>query len=336
MARWLALTVLAAGLAACTPGAFGVASGGGAPAGASITIDVDLTLDPDGPTPAGAGGGYKPLVNSVAVGTLVRFTNSDGFNHTATSISGTTFPSAYPFSGAALTQSGSTLSGGFSSGNLTPGSTSQALLADKAGTYIFGCFYHYGHPMRAVVLVGSAGAPTPTPLSTPTPIPTVTPVMTPSPKGSPGPSPSPTAAAQVIHIGFQHLETTDATYGPVWYYATTASAPHAQVVTVTHGSLVVFLNDDSTGYFPGPHTAGGFGSSGFPSSFGASGNANQFNSNGSTIEGNQWSTGSLNGGQMSQVFTVGPPGAYWFGCGYHYTTVPTASNASMGDVLVSI
>jgi len=123
---------------------------------------------------------------------------------------------------------------------------------------------------------------------------------------------------------------------PVWYYATTASAPHAQVVTVTHGSLVVFLNDDSTGYFPGPHTAGGFGSSGFPSSFGASGNANQFNSNGSTIEGNQWSTGSLNGGQMSQVFTVGPPGAYWFGCGYHYTTVPTASNASMGDVLVSI
>jgi plastocyanin len=92
-------------------------------------------------------------VTTVPVGTFVRFTNSDGFAHTATSIAGNTFPSAYPFTSAALQQSGATLSGGFSSGNLVAGATSQTLLADKAGTYMFGCFYHYGTPMRAVIIV---------------------------------------------------------------------------------------------------------------------------------------------------------------------------------------
>ena len=118
------------------------------------TIDVDLSNDPTGATPAGTGGGYKPLALTIAVGAMVRFTNSDSFHHTATSIGGaTTFPSVYPFTGSAVNQSGSTLSGGFSSGSLAPGSSSQALLADKAGTYLFGCFFHYGTPMRATIVV---------------------------------------------------------------------------------------------------------------------------------------------------------------------------------------
>jgi plastocyanin len=146
----VALLVLAA---ACTPGASAPPSGGGSlPSGAQITtIDVDLTLDPGGTTAAGPAGGYKPLATIVAVGTYVRFQNSDGFAHTATSIAGATYPTAYPFSNAALNASGSTLSGGFSSGNLVAGAISAPILADVAGHYIFGCFYHYGTPMRAEI-----------------------------------------------------------------------------------------------------------------------------------------------------------------------------------------
>jgi len=142
-----ALVVVSVG---CTPGASSVSGGG---SGVATTIDVDLTNDPGGPTPAGAGAGYKPLVTTVSVGASIRFTNSDGFRHTASSIAGSTFPSAYPFTAAAANQSGTTLSGGFSSGSIAPGDSSQTLLADKAGTYMFGCFFHYGTPMRAVIVV---------------------------------------------------------------------------------------------------------------------------------------------------------------------------------------
>jgi len=133
--------------AACTPGSFGLASSGGDSAGVTGTVlhvDVDLTNDVDG---------YLPLDATISVGDGVQFHNSDGFSHTATSIAGTTFPTAYPFTSAALIQTSSTLSGGFSTGNLTAGSFSQTLLADAPGTYLFGCFYHYGSPMRAKINV---------------------------------------------------------------------------------------------------------------------------------------------------------------------------------------
>ncbi len=144
-------------LAGCTPGSFAShnAAGGGGASGSVTTIDIDLTTHPAGSSPAGTAAGYAPLVTTVAVGDSVRFTNSDGFPHTATSIPGNppTFPTAYPFTSAALASSGATLSGGFSTGSLQAGTTSQVLLADKAGTYVFGCFYHYGTPMRAVIVV---------------------------------------------------------------------------------------------------------------------------------------------------------------------------------------
>jgi plastocyanin len=140
--------------AACTPGSFALATSGGAvTTGRVTTIDVDLTKDPGATTPAGGGSGYAPVLTLVAVGDGVRFKNSDGFAHTATSIAGATFPSAYPFTGAALTSKGSTLSGGFSSGSLPAGTSSQTLIADKPGLYLFGCFYHYGAPMRAAIEV---------------------------------------------------------------------------------------------------------------------------------------------------------------------------------------
>jgi len=147
------LLLLGAALLAvgCTPGSFALASASaGAAAGVTgkiVTVDVDLTKDPDG---------YAPEDTVLNVGDGVRFHNSDGFAHTATAIAGATFPTAYPFSSSALNQTGNKLSqgiatGGFSSGNLTPDAVSQTLLADAPGTYLFGCFYHYGTPMRAQI-----------------------------------------------------------------------------------------------------------------------------------------------------------------------------------------
>jgi len=122
------------------------------PAGAIVTtIDVNLTLNPSGATPAGTAAGYRPLATSVVRGTYVQFANTDGFAHTATAIAGSTYPAAYPFTNAALNASGATLSGGFSSGSLAAGTTSAPILADVAGRYIYGCFYHYGTPMRAEI-----------------------------------------------------------------------------------------------------------------------------------------------------------------------------------------
>ena len=141
---------------ACTPGSFAAVApidGTLGPQGRTVTVDVNLTSDPGGSTSAGIAAGYAPLVTEIAVGDGVRLRNSDGFAHTASSIAGSTFPNAYPFDGTALRAGGSKLSSGFSSGSLAPGTTSQPLLADRAGTFIYGCFYHYGSPMRAAIVV---------------------------------------------------------------------------------------------------------------------------------------------------------------------------------------
>ena len=149
--------VLASALAfeACTPGAAAPPSLASAPGtgGQVATVDVDLTNDPAGETTAGIARGYAPLVTTVSVGDSIRFHNSDGFAHTATSISGASFPAAYPFTGAALNVAGTMLSGGFTSGALAAEASSQTLLADRSGTYLFGCFFHYGTPMRATIVV---------------------------------------------------------------------------------------------------------------------------------------------------------------------------------------
>jgi plastocyanin len=143
--------LLFASLAGCTNGA--PPAGGASAVTAATTIDVSLTSAPAAATAYGSGGGYAPLVTTVAVGTTVRFLNTDSFGHTASSVGGTTFPAASPLTGAAQNSSGGTLSGGWSSGTLGAGTASQALLADRAGTYLYGCFFHYGAPMRGAIVV---------------------------------------------------------------------------------------------------------------------------------------------------------------------------------------
>ncbi len=146
--RPLSIALLAL-LGACTAGGVPTTTGGGG----GVTIDVNLTLHAPSSTPYGQSGGYAPAVTTVAVGSQIRFMNSDGFAHTATLIpNAQTFPSGSPFGISAQQQRGTTLSGGFSSGVLQPGTSSQSITVDRSGTYLFGCFFHYGAPMRAAIV----------------------------------------------------------------------------------------------------------------------------------------------------------------------------------------
>ena len=141
---------LALTLAACTAGGIPTSSGGSG----GTTIDISLTLYAPTQTPYGQSGGYSPPVTTVSVGSQIHFVNTDSFAHTATLIpNATQFPSGSPFGDSALQQHGSSLSGGFSSGALQPNASSQTIAADQPGTYLFGCFFHYGAPMRAAIVV---------------------------------------------------------------------------------------------------------------------------------------------------------------------------------------
>lgn len=161
MRRNVRFSLLALAFAtACTPNGLGVSGGGGGGAsGVNHVVDVNLTLNLPVQTPYGQSGGMKPPVLDVKVGDTVTFTNSDGFAHTSTSITPgqskneTQFPEGSPFGQKALNQTGTTLSGGWTSGAMQAGSSSQVVKADKAGTYLFGCYFHYGAPMRGAIVV---------------------------------------------------------------------------------------------------------------------------------------------------------------------------------------
>lgn len=154
--RFLSLLLLAA-LCGCTAGASGSGSASStlATTAQTTTIAISLTASVVTSTPYGMSGGFMPAVTTVQHGTYIRFVNKDSFAHTSTSIgaTATTFPAAEPFTSAALNQSGTTISGGWTTGALAPGNSSQPLLADKPGTYLYGCFFHYGAPMRAAIIV---------------------------------------------------------------------------------------------------------------------------------------------------------------------------------------
>ncbi len=144
---------LCALLAGCTPGAPPAGTGGGGRATSSATINVSLSTSVVTTTAYGTSGGFSPAVTTVPVGANVQFVNVDSFAHTSTSLPGTSFPAASPFAASAQLTSGATLSGGWSSGALGAANASQVLLADKPGTYLYGCFFHYTAPMRGAIVV---------------------------------------------------------------------------------------------------------------------------------------------------------------------------------------
>jgi plastocyanin len=148
-----ALLVLATiAFAGCT---YGAPSASGTGLGAGVTtIDVSLTAHAASATSAGTSGGYAPAALTIPVGSHVQFLNADSFAHTASLVSNAqTFPTSSPLGASALSAAGTTLSSAWSSGNLTAGARSPVLLADRPGTYLYGCFYHYGAPMRGAIVV---------------------------------------------------------------------------------------------------------------------------------------------------------------------------------------
>lgn len=153
--RLVLLTLLLTG---CTPGAIATnpsqSPGAALPGAQTVVIDVSLTFHAAQTLPQGQAAGYAPLATTVAVGDLIQFTNSDGFANTATLIpQATSFPLGSPFTASAQNQSGTLLSQLWTSGTLPgTGAKSQSILVDKAGTYLYGCFYHYGSPMRGVIV----------------------------------------------------------------------------------------------------------------------------------------------------------------------------------------
>lgn len=150
--RTIALAFIAS-LTACTPGGMSASSTyGGVSGGNTAIVNVNLSAYPATAVSAGTAGGYSPATITVAVGSTLRFVNTDSFAHTASSVNATTFPSGSPLTSAATTSSGATLSGGWSSGTLQAGQSSQLLTVDKAGTYLYGCFFHYGAPMRGEIV----------------------------------------------------------------------------------------------------------------------------------------------------------------------------------------
>ena len=163
MKRTLLILVTLTVLAACG-GGYG--SGGGnrvysgpPPTATVTTIDVNLESHATTNTPYGTSTGYAPPVSDVNTGSFIQFHNSDNDTHTATLIAGNPpqFPAADPFTNAAVTQSGTRISSGFTSGALTGGASSQLIFVDQSGVYLFGCFFHYAsNGMRAAIVVNGS------------------------------------------------------------------------------------------------------------------------------------------------------------------------------------
>jgi plastocyanin len=144
--------VLALALAACTAGGASTTGGGGG-GGNVTTIDVNLTLSQPVETPYGLSGAMTPPVTTVPIGAVIQFTNTDSFAHTASLIPGSTFPNASPLTSAATTPHGSTIStANWTSGAMQAGTSSQPITIDKAGTYLYGCYFHFGAPMKGAIV----------------------------------------------------------------------------------------------------------------------------------------------------------------------------------------
>lgn len=140
----IAAAAAAAALGGCTYGAPSAVTGAQA-GGGVVVVDVNLTVHPDG---------YDPPVLTVPVGSRVQFTNSDSFAHTATAIAASTFPNASPFDVSAETPNDTTLSTRtWGTGVLQAGGSSPVFVADLPGTYLYGCFFHYAHPMQGQIVV---------------------------------------------------------------------------------------------------------------------------------------------------------------------------------------
>jgi len=98
--------------------------------------------------------GVRPGVVRVHVGDRIVFVNDDTDHHTATSlVDAVTFVDDPRWTDDALHQTGVIGPGFWSTGDLAPGQRSAPIVARKAGTFLYGCFFDYGAGMRGEIVV---------------------------------------------------------------------------------------------------------------------------------------------------------------------------------------
>jgi plastocyanin len=124
---------------------------------ASAPAQINLSLDrytKIAHLAAGDSVGVAPPVLTVHVGDAIVFVNDDaGAHHTATGLPGATRFSEPRWSDAVLKPLGTIGPDQWSTGDLAPGAKSAPMLASVAGTYLYGCFFHYSAGMRGAIVV---------------------------------------------------------------------------------------------------------------------------------------------------------------------------------------
>jgi len=128
------------------------------PAGAataSHVVTLDLTrYSKVNHLNAGDYAGVSPGRIVVHVGESIVFVNGDNRHHTATSLGEISeFPQDPHWTDTVLHASGSIGAGSWSTGDIAPGARSAPIVAAKAGTYFYGCFFDYSAGMRGEIVV---------------------------------------------------------------------------------------------------------------------------------------------------------------------------------------
>ena len=102
----------------------------------------------------GSSVGVHPGLVRVHVGDRIVFVNDDSDHHTATALlDAATYVDDPRWTDDALHQTGAIGNGFWSTGDLAPGQRSAPIVARKAGTYLYGCFFDYGAGMRGEIVV---------------------------------------------------------------------------------------------------------------------------------------------------------------------------------------
>jgi plastocyanin len=146
----------AAAVAAClTLLALAVPFGPARTAPVQTIVTLNLTRFPKvARIEAGQVAGVSPARVVVRVGDEIVFVNGDNRNHTATSLpDATEFPQNPQWTDGALRASGKIGEANWSTGELAPGARSAPIVATKAGTYLYGCFFDYSAGMRGEIVV---------------------------------------------------------------------------------------------------------------------------------------------------------------------------------------
>ncbi len=91
--------------------------------------------------------GYTPAQATIHVGDHVVFLNIDDELHTAT------LRLAGGFAATAIKPTGHMLSQAWSTGDIKADGESTPLLADKIGTYTYGCIHHFSDGQRGTIIV---------------------------------------------------------------------------------------------------------------------------------------------------------------------------------------